>query len=385
MTRILHVITGLNAGGAERMLVRLVLGLDRQIYEQRVVSLTSIGVFAEAIKSNGVSVVSLGMTGILTIPIALYRLTRVISEFRPDIVQTWLYHSDLLGLLAARLAGHASVVWNIRCAALAHEDVSRYTHWLIYLLARISPKVDAIVFNSIAGQCSHEKLGYRARSAVVITNGFDLQNWQPDSARRRRFRFEVGVSNEVFLVGLVARIHQIKDHRCFLEAAKHIVLRTTLLFKFILVGKGANWNNKSLVDDIDKLELRHFLILLDSRQDIESVMSGLDCLVLTSTSEGFPNVIGEAMASGVPCVSTDAGDARIIIGDTGYIVSVGDFKGVANGIQELAANSQKDRSELAVLCRKRIAENFHIEKTIDKYAGLYKRINEQRKKNKASN
>ena len=367
------------------MLVRLALGVDRQIFEQRVVSLTNSGDYGDVFESEGVSVVSLGMNGIHKIPLTLYRLRKIIEEYRPDIVQTWLYHADLLGLLAAKLVGNVYVAWNVRCAGLASEDVSRYTQWLIYLLARLSPWADTVVFNSVAGQISHAKLGYQPRSIRVIANGFDLKNWRPDSDRKRQFRCEIGVSNCVFLVGMVARYHRMKDHRCFLEAAALLVSTDALNIKFILVGRGVNWENKSLVADIDEFKLRKFLILLDSRLDIENVMSGLDCLVLTSTSEGFPNVIGEAMASGVPCVSTDAGDARTIIGDTGYIVSVGDFKGIAKGVQKLKANSQKDRSELAVLCRKRIAENYLIEKTINKYADLYKRINGRRKTNTASN
>jgi glycosyltransferase involved in cell wall biosynthesis len=381
MPRILHIITGLNQGGAERMLARVVLGLDRQVIEQKVVSLTNTGAFGDAIKSQGISVLSLGMSGILTIPRTLYRLRQIIAEYRPDIVQTWLYHADLFGLLAARLGGDACVAWNIRCAALAPGDVSLGTQLVIKILAILSPKADAMIFNSAAGQRSHREIGYRPRVGYVIPNGFDLQNWRPDINRRKRFRSAIGVSEQVFLVGMVARLHRMKDHGCFFEAAA-IIAKMESEVKFILVGEGLNWDNKELVADIDKFKLRNFTILLDLRRDIENVMSGLECLVLTSTSEGFPNVIGEAMASGVPCVSTDAGDARTIIGDTGYVVSVGDSAGVASGILGVKANVEKYGDELAMRCRKRIAESYDIKKIVGSYADFYKGLNEKRRNKK---
>lgn len=382
MVRVLHVITGLEQGGAEGMLTRLLLGLDRGAFDQRVVSLTERGVFGETIEAAGIPLASLGMTGFHTIPRTLQRLRRVIAEHRPDIVQTWLYHADLLGLVAARLAGDAAVAWNIRCAALAPGDVPRSTRWLIRLLARLSPRPEAVLFNSVAGQQAHRAIGYRPRADLTIPNGFDLQRWHPDRRQRAAFRAEIGVADSVFLVGMVARYHRIKDHRCFLAAAER-VRACSADVRFVLAGPGITWSNKALVSDIEEFGLRDCVILLGSRSDIAGMMTGLDCLVLTSTSEGFPNVLGEAMASGVPCVATNAGDAGLIIADTGKVVPVGDAEGIADGVLALMVGTLQERAALAARCRAHIEENFGIDRVLARYAGFYRDLDEQRKQRTA--
>jgi glycosyltransferase involved in cell wall biosynthesis len=379
MIRILHVITGLGQGGAEGMLTRLLVGLDRGVFDQRVVSLTDRGVFGETIEAAGIPLANLGMKGFQTIPRTLQRLRRIIAAYRPDIVQTWLYHSDLLGLAAARLAGDGAVVWNIRCAGLAPDDAPRSTHWLIRLLARFSSFPEAVLFNSVAGQRAHRAIGYRSRVELTIPNGFDLQTWRPDARRRIQFRAEIDVMGDTFLVGMVARHHCIKDHRCFFAAAARIRSRAADV-RFVLAGTGIAWSNQTLVSDIDEFGVRDCVILLDSRSDMIGMMAGLDCLVLTSTSEGFPNVIGEAMASGLPCITTDAGDAGLIIADTGKIVPVGDAVGIADGVLALMVSTPQERVALGVRCRARIEENFGIDRVLARYADFYRDLHEQRKR-----
>lgn len=359
------------------MLVRLLLGLDRRVFDQRVVSLTGRGVFSEAIEAAGIPLDNLGMTGFQSVPRTLQRLRRVIAEYRPDIVQTWLYHADLLGLLAARLTGDAAVVWSIRCAGLAPADAPWTTHCLIRLLAWFSALPEVVLFNSVAGQRSHRAIGYRPRAELMIPNGFDLQTWRPDTGRRMQFRADIGVTNGNFLIGMVARYHLIKDHRCFFAAAARIRSRRADA-RFVLAGPGITWRNQALAADIEEFGVRDCVILLDSRSDIPGMMSGLDCLVLTSTSEGFPNVLGEAMACGVPCVTTDAGDAGLIVSDTGRVVPVGDAEGVADGVLTLMARTLQERAVLAARCRRRIAECFGIERILSRYADFYKELHEQR-------
>jgi len=377
MVRIIHVINGLSQGGAEGMLERLMLGLDRCVFDQGVVSLTDRGLFGNTIEAAGIPLTCLEMRGFLSIPRTLFRLRRVIASHRPDIVQTWLYHADLLGLLAARWAGDAAVSWNIRCAHLPPRDAALSTRWLLLLLTRLSALPEVVLFNSTSGQRSHRSIGYRTRAEATIPNGFNLRTWRPDVIRRERFRAEVSVSDGTFLVGMVARYHPIKDHRCFLAAAARILSCRTDI-RFALAGPEINWSNTALVTDIERFGLRDNVILLGARSDMSCVMAGLDCLVLTSISEGFPNVIGEAMASGVPCVSTDVGDARLIIADTGTVVAVGAVEGIADGVLKLMTNTPEERVKLAARCRARIAENFGLDYVVARYADLYKKLYEQR-------
>jgi glycosyltransferase involved in cell wall biosynthesis len=375
--RITHVITGLDQGGAEAALARVVLGLEGKGFRQSVISLTTRGVYGGLIEQAQIPLQTLGMTGVAAMIGGLPRLVRALNGLQPDIVQTWLYHADLLGLLAARFDGSAAVAWNVRCAALEPGDVSRSTSWLLRLLALLSAWPDAILFNSAAGLEAHGVIAYRPRRSLVIPNGFDIDEWRPDSKRRATFRTEIGAADDTFVIGMVARYHRMKDHRCFLAAAAKILsVRTDA--RFVLSGTDIDWSNDELVADIDRLGLRGDVALLGSRGDISTVMAGLDCLVLTSTSEGFPNVIGEAMAAGVPCVATDAGDAQLIMGDTGTVVDIGDYAAVAKGVLKLMAASGEQREALSARCRARIAEHFEIRGVVDRYAEFYRGINEER-------
>lgn len=378
MIRIMHVISGLELGGAEAMLLRLILGLDRQSFSQSVVSLSTRGVYGDAVEAYGLPLTVLGMNGLATIPRCIARLSREIKAQQPEIVQTWLYHADLFGLIAARLAGDSAVAWNIRCAGLEFGDVPRSTRWLIPILAKLSFRPEAVLFNSVVGQQSHRAIGYHPRRSEVIPNGFDLDEWRQDDRRRADLCAELGVADNLFLVGMVARYHRMKDHHCFFAAAARIRAHAANV-RFVLVGPGITWNNSALVADIDRFGLRDCVFLLGPRNDMPCVMSGLNCLVLTSTSEGFPNVLGEAMASGVPCITTDVGDARFIVGDTGRVVSVGDADRIAGGVLALIATSNEEKMALSMRCRAHIAENFGMASVVTRYADFYREINEQSK------
>ena len=377
--RILHVITGLEQGGAEAMLIRLLRALDRAAFDQALVSLTSRGIYGDLVEDAGIPMTVLGIQGAATLPRGLSRLVRAVRLRRPHIVQTWLYHADLLGLLAARLSEETALVWNIRCALLSPGDVPASTRLLVWLLAKFSRQPDAVVFNSMAGMRAHHAIAYRPMHTEVIPNGFDLQEWRPDSCRRAKFRSILGVGETTLLVGIVGRYHRMKDHGTFLAAAAH-VRRHLDDVRFVMVGAGMTWRNTALSDRIDLYGLRNCLILLGSRNDVPNLMAGLDCLALTSTSEGFPNVLGEAMASGVPCIATDAGDARVIVGDTGNIVPIGDAEGIARAILSVHRASRDEKSAMAIGCRARIAEHFEISHVVSRYAVFYNELNEQRKR-----
>lgn len=369
----MHVITGLEQGGAEAMLVRLLRGLDREFFSQSVVSLSTRGIYGDQVESSGIPLTALGMAGFASMPGCLVRLSREVRAFRPDIVQTWLYHADLMGLLASRAGSRASVVWNIRCSSLEPGDMPSSTRWLRWCLTRLSSRPEAVLFNSSAGQRAHHAIGYRPRHSLMLPNGFDLEVWRPDALKRMEFRAEIGVGNDTILAGMVARYHRLKDHKAFLIAAAR--LRHSIPgIRFVLAGPGITWLNSSLVADIDRLGLKDSVILIGSRTDIPRVMAGVDFLVSTSTSEGFPNVLGEAMACGVPCVATDVGDSGSIVGDTGRIVAPGDVDGLVMAVEELMASTAEEKRVRSMRCRERIAENFELGQVLHRYAHVYREI-----------
>lgn len=371
MIHVLHVITGLGRGGAEAMLLRLLRGLDRQTFTQSVVSLTDHGVYGEAIEADGFRVTAMGLRGMSSAPRCFIGLRKLIQNEQPAIIQTWLYHADLFGLLAAWRTTNASLVWNIRCATLRSGDVPRSTLGLIALLAKLSAAPEAIVFNSHAGMNAHCASGYRPKQSRVIPNGFDIATWRPSPSERLRIRNDNGISPDDFLVGMVARYHKLKDHRTFLESIYRLGGKYTNI-RFLLAGPGIDWDNAELVEQVNAANLKTRVVLLGPRSDIHNVMPGLDCLVSTSISEGFPNVLGEAMSCGVPCVATDAGDSRYIVGDTGWIVPVGDAEAIASAVGELIEANTEERDNRSQRCRTRIATTFEISHVIERYADLYK-------------
>jgi len=379
MIRIMHVISGLDQGGAEAMLVRLVPALGREFFSQSIVSLTTRGVYGQQIEAQGIPLLALNMTDLRTTPARVAALIRLMRRERPAIVQTWLYHADLLGLLAARLAGNATVAWNVRCASLVRADMPRSTWAVARLLARLSSRPDAVLFNSTAGREAHRDIGYRPRRSEVIPNGFDLDERRPDPLKRAEFRAEIGVDDGVFVVGMIARAHRMKDQSTFLAAAARLKWMGRPV-RFVMTGLNHDWHNTALIREIEQYGLRDRVTLLGMRQDIARVMVGLDCLVSTSTSEGFPNVIGEAMACGVPCVATDAGDSRLIVGDTGTIVPIRDVPAVVAGIWDLMGASPEERTRRAERCRRRIVEHFELSQVAARYGEFYRELNEMRRR-----
>ena len=375
--RILHVITSLNQGGAEGVLERLTNGLKSN-FDHIIISLIGKNSYLEnEISKNGGAVFNLNVNGFFSAVTAILSIIKIARNYRADIIQTWLYHADFLGTLARLLSGKRLLVWSVRCSSLDRPDAPWTTHILIRILSIFSFIPDGILFNSFSGRAAHKALGYRSEM-TVIPNGFDLQKFQFNPDSREKFRSEIGVTNHMFVVGFIARFHRIKDHRCFLSAAKYIH-STNPHVRFVLVGLGMDSKNLELVGDIEKVGLRNFVTLLGSRSDIPCVMSGLDCLTLTSKSEGFSNVLGEAMALGLPCVSTDVGDARLILDDIGKVVPVGDAQAVANAIQTIINLGSARRLSLSRRNRKKIQDEYDLNDTVKRYTSFYKDIYEQRK------
>jgi glycosyltransferase involved in cell wall biosynthesis len=316
--RIAHVITGLEVGGAEMMLLKLLGAMDPVAFEPLVISLVPPGPMGERIAALGVRVETLAMRRGLPDPGAVLRLASLLREFRPDLVQTWMYHADLLGALALPLAGRPILVWNIRQSDLDPRLTRRATRVVARLgalLSHLAP--DHIVCCSERARTIHRALGYRDRILSVIPNGFDLDRFRADPLARAELRAQLGVSAATPFLGLVARFDPQKDLRTFLDASA-LVRAARPDSRFLLCGPDMDASNAQLGDWIDTVGLVDAVHLLGPRRDTPRVLAALDLLVSSSAyGEGFPNVIGEAMACGVPCAVTDVGDSVLIVGDTG--------------------------------------------------------------------
>lgn len=361
--KILHIITGLGVGGSERALYRLVTADTSNSHQ--IVVLTDFGLQAEHFGAAGIPVHRLGMPrGHLTMR-GLMTLVRLLCGIRPDVVQTWMYHADLVGGLAARLSGFPVVVWGIR-ASDSHEHPSgASSRGLVWLCARLSGVVPVrIVFVSRAGAEVHARLGYRAAKSLVIPNGYDTRVLRPDPQAGQRQRAAWSVPSDTRVIGMVARWDPLKDHATLLAALRVLRARHEANWAAVLVGAEMTGDNEALVRMVDESGMPGVLRLLGPAADIHAAMNALDVHVLSSKSEAFPNVLAEAMACGTPCVTTDVGDAGVIVGATGWIVPPGDPDALAEALSaalaEMADRATWGRRRDA--CRARIVETFSLER-----------------------
>lgn len=376
MINVAHVITGLGPGGAENMLLKLLAHADRQRFAPRVYALTdSNGRIRKQIEALGIPVATLGMERRTPNPVAIGRLARLLRNDRTDLVQTWMYHADLVGSVAARLGGPSiPVVWNLRQSNLDPAVNRKRTLALIRLNAKLSSWLpNAIVCGSSEARRVHAAVGYCDSKLHVIPNGFDVAAFRPDPEARASMRAMLDIPDSALVIGMVARFDPTKDHRTFLDAAARLRTRWPDV-RFVLCGNRTSRDNAQLVDWVDAAGLGAVCTLLGERNDIPRVVATFDLATLSSVGEGFPNVIGEAMACGVPCVSTNVGDAAELIGDTGMLVPPRDPAALARAWHTLLATGQRNLVALGTRARERVTERFSISVIARAYEMLYESI-----------
>ena len=370
--RICHVITGLSTGGAETMLLKLLANMDEGEFQQLVISLTDNGQIGPMIEELGVPVVALNMKRGVPHPAVISKLFKQFRRHRPDVVQTWLYHADLVGLIAARLSGVRAVVWNIRCSFMGDGYYRGLSGLVIRLLSVLSRFPAAIVANSQAGRILHEEMGYRSKRWQIIGNGFDLERFKPDAAAGRSVRSDLDLDEGKRLIGLISRWDPIKGFDTFLAAAD-LVAASEPDTHFILVGEGCTRENEQLANLITP-KLTSRVHLCGRREDVPHIVAALDFLCCASDGEGFPNVVGEAMASATPCVATNVGDCAAIIGNTGRIVEPSRPVELAEAFRELLALDAASLHALGDAARQRIEERYGIGQIVTKYENLYRKL-----------
>ena len=379
MLRVSHVITGLGVGGAEMMLVKLLSGIDPERFRSHVISLSSDLELAAGIRDQGVpiDVLDVAPTAMSVLP-AVMQTRRLLREAKPDLVQTWLYHADLVGGVAARWLG-IPVIWNVQSGIVNTEGISRRTIRVVKLCATTSRFLpDTIVTCSHAAVGIHTALGYRDRFRV-IPNGTDVGIFQPDAGARHEVRAELQVEDEAPIIGMAARFHAQKDHPNFLEAAANLV-RTHARVRFALCGLGLQPDNQKLMAMVHALGLQDHVRLMGLRRDVHRVLNAFDIHTLSSAfGEGFPNVLGEAMATGVPCVVTDVGDSAMIVGDTGVAVPPRDPAALANGWRTLLDLAPAELTRLRVRARERVMNEFSLAASVGQYETLYEAIHRKSK------
>jgi glycosyltransferase involved in cell wall biosynthesis len=374
MIKVMHIITTLGPAGAENMLCRITAGMDAARFENEVVSLTGILDLAEQMNSVGVRVRTLAMKKSVPNPLLIMRLAKWIRESKPDVIHTWMYHANLIGTLAARLAGNVPVVWAIHHNAFDPRVDKRRTMLVNGACAALSRKfADRIVFCSEASLRTHKLLGYAAEKLEVIPNGFDLEQVKPDPAARESLRQELGIPADAVVIGFAARFHPHKDHRNFIRAAEclHKLMPDV---HFLLFGMGITRGNAQLAEWINAAGIGKRCHLLGLREDVARLFSGMDIATTASRSEAFPIVVGEAMACGTPCVVTDVGDSALIVENTGSVVPPEDPHALAEAWRSLIDAGPAVRRRLGIAARDRVERHFALPAIVERYQKIYAQV-----------
>ena len=370
--KILHIITSLDIGGAERQLAALVCATSTNGQDNVVVSLMDDGIYAAQMREAGAKVYCFNLKR-GQIPIfALFRLAQVIRQVKPDLVQTWLYHADLAGILASLMAGRPPVIWSVRCSDMELHNHSFLTRQIVRVLGWLSSLPVAVVANSRAGGLVHRGLGYHPRMDRVIPNGIDTDVFAPNSSTRERIRRALGVKPNEILVGCVARHAPMKDHAGLLKAFARVRPEARL----VLIGTDTGKEKPALSQEIAAASIdANRVIRLGPRRYIPRLLPALDLFVLGSAfGEGFPNALAEAMSCGLPVVATDTGDSAAIIGDCGKVVPPRSPGALATALNELIALNPQQRAALGCAARARVVEKFSLLPMVQTYQALYSEI-----------
>ena len=372
--KVTHVIVGLNIGGAELMLRRLCESFNSSSEdEHRVISLTDLGEVGALLRAHGVTVDTLGMRGAWDVFSAFNKLVRLLQSTKPDVVQTWMYHADLLGGLAARWVGVKGLIWGIRTT-----DVSKGGGKSTIVIRRLCAWLSAILPNVIvcaaeASRTTHIAVGYSPKKMIVIPNGFDLERLVASSEEREAIRLTHGIGVNDFVIGSLGRFNEVKDHAGFIKSAGLVAARFPYV-KFLMIGRDVDHGNIALMADIAATGYADRFVLLGERKDVAGCYRAMDMFCLHSFTEGFPNVLGEAMSMALPCVTTDAGDAAFLLGGNGIVVPVHEPQVLAEALAKVVGKTDAERTTMGQGAYTRIFENFTMKCTETKFKEIYDRL-----------
>ena len=363
--KICHIITGLERGGAERFLFNLLtIGDFSKKTDNMVVSLMSEGYYGSLLKEHNIPLNCLNLNrGQINIRSVL-KLKQIIKNQKPDIIQGWMYHGNLAALLGTFITNkRIKLLWNIRLSLEVFSQMKLKTRLAIKLGAMFSKRVHTIIYNSKRSLNQHRKIGFSSCNDRFIPNGFDTNKWKPDKNLKYKIRNSLNISNKAKVIGYVGRGDEQKDLPKLFKVFDIIKKNHP---NVILIAVGKNLEKHALNSDR--------IIFLGECSNVEQIMASFDLLCLTSKAEGFPNVIGEAMLSGLPCISTDVGDVKNILGKTGWIVPTNSTSLFAKYLDNLLKMPEKELINHGKNARELIINNYDINKIIERYISLYNSI-----------
>ncbi|PCI29376.1 MAG: hypothetical protein COB67_04275 [SAR324 cluster bacterium] len=370
--KIVHIIAGLNPGGAEMMLTKLTQSVAKEQFHFHIISLSDEGELGPLLKEAGAEVHTLGMSSRSFHFRDFWKLVKLLRQLKPNLIQSWMYHADLINSLASYFLQKTPVIWGLRQSLLTPGFLKPKTRFLAKVCAKLSGTPANIICCSESTLKAHVEFGYRSKNMIVIPNGFDLNQFKPDQGSRKKIRTELNIAEGDILFGMVSRFDRYKDHENLIRASKRVIEIYPNAY-FLLCGTDISPQNKILVKWLNQSNVRDNFFLLDQRSDIPRITAALDFSVLCSHSEGFPNVVGEAMACAVPCIVTDVGDSANIVGDTGIVVPPKEKALMTNALLEMASLTKEQKLILGTRARKRIEQLYSLSVITEKYESTYRK------------
>lgn len=379
---VLHFAYSIGGGGAEAMLMNLAESLDPAQFRSVVVAINAKPWphHLKRLHEAGVAVHDLEGTAYLN-PQTLARLRNVLRAERPDIVQTWMHHADLVGGWAARLSGVRNIVWSIHCREIHrnHGESDRklaFFRRALSLSSRFIPK--RIISCSAAAIEDHAAIGYPRAKMRWIPNGINADRFVPDTDAALDTRAELRLPPNAPVIGYVGRFHEMKDLSTFLRAAA--ILQTRIPdARFVLCGGVEVEMSAEQRELLAQLPHPKQVRFESFRADPWRLYPALNVFSLASRTEACPMTIMEAMSCGVPCVTTDVGDCARLLEGVGRVVPVRDPAALANAWEQTLRLGASAREELAKQSRQRVLERFTITHAARQYAETYAQLMEVQK------
>ena len=304
---------------------------------------------------------------------SILSIVKILRRYNPDIIQTWMYHADLVGGFIAKIAGFKSILWGVHNVDLDSSKAKRSTVLIkniCTLFSKIIP--NQIICSSPYAARHHQLIGYPLDKISVINNGVNIKRFYPNPDVKQPLKFEMNIPESIPLLGMVGRYDPYKDHITLLKALK-LIKEKGQPFCCLLIGSGMDSQNDDLIYCLTERNLLDNVILLGQRNDMGDVMNLLDVHILSSISESFGNVLAEAMACGVPCITTDIGMPSEIVGNTGWIVPPSNPEKLAKAIIESINSMQRKESweKRKKRCREKIVDNYSEDRMVQKYKNVW--------------
>ncbi len=366
--KIIHFITTLGLGGAEKVLFNILKNNRNKSFEHCIICLNSGGYLKNEIKKLKIKVYFLSLDKKFFK--GIFKCFLILNSFnnKKDIViQTWLPHADLIGGLIGRICGYKKIIWNIRISNFTKNSFKFRTLLIVIINSLFSyfiPK--KIISCSLAGINTHLKFGYKKKKFILIHNGFEKVK-----IKNRSFEF-----TKEFTVGIFSRYHEVKNHEYLFQSLN--ILKKKYNFKLLLLGPNINRKNKILLKDIKNNNLTEEVIFINKKGifDINKYFSYIDLYVLCSRTEGFPNILGEAILNGVHVLSTDVGDAKLMLPNKKNIIPKDEKIKFSKKIENIIKiyEFKKKRNSLEKKNSLKFYKRFSLDKMISRYEKIWKQV-----------